>query len=220
MFNYENEYMEYGPQTESYEADQYESEWEWTGEDEVFNEGELMELAGELLNVDSEEELEYFLGKLVKKAARKVKRAVRSPIGRAVGGFLKNAAKRALPLAGAAAGGFLGGPLGAQIGSGLASAAGGRFGLEMEALEAEDQEFEGAKTFVRMAGDAVKSAVSAPASIDPVEVAKSSVTAAAQKHAPGLSGGKAKRQPTNRSGRWVRQGRNIVIENACCRNCQ
>jgi hypothetical protein len=133
---------------------------------------------------------------------------------------LKGAAKNALPLAGGALGGAVGGPLGAKIGSGLASLAGSALGLEAE-MSQEDREFEGAKNFVKMAADAVKSAVAAAPGVNPVEVAKAAVKAAVDKHAPGLLGGAAARWPVaggpakkfGRTGRWVRQGRNVIIVN-------
>ena len=139
-----------------------------------------------------------------------------------MGGWLKGAAKSALPLAGGALGGFVGGPLGAKIGSGLASMAGSALGLEAE-MSQEDREFEGAKNFVKMAADAVKSAVAAPAGVNPVEAAKAAVKAAVDKHAPGLLGGAAAQGlmagaagrggKFGRTGRWVRQGRNVIIVN-------
>ena len=135
---------EYAPAFESFEFE----DSEWSGEDEVFSEAELMELAGELLEIESEAELDLFLGKLIKRVGRGIKKFAHSSIGKKIGGFLKGVAKKALPIAGAAAGGFFGGPLGAKIGKGLASFAANA--MEMEMLEAEDQEFEGAKNFVRM----------------------------------------------------------------------
>lgn len=212
MGNLDSTFMEYSPEFENFEFEAS----EWSGEGEVFNEAELMELAGELLEVDSEAELDQFLGKLIKRAARSVGRAIRSPIGRAVGGFLKGAAKMALPLAGTALGGAVGGPLGATIGGGLASAAGNALGLEAEMLNSEDQEFEGAKQFVRMSGEAIKSALAAPAHVDPTSAAQQAVTAAAAKLAPGLMGRTPAGVPagtSGRSGRWVRKGRNIVLLN-------
>jgi len=208
--------MEYSPEMEAFEAEQFEWEGEagWGGETEVFGEAELMELAQELLEVTNEAELDKFLGDLIKKAGQAIRGVVRSPIGQAVGGYLKGAAKRALPLAGAALGGYVGGPLGAQIGSGLASAAGGALGLEAETFSAEDREFQGAKNFVRMAGDAVKSAVATPPSANPTAVAQAAVTASAQKHAAGLlSGAPGPGGGASRAGRWVRRGRNIIIVN-------
>src|SRR6266481_4452691 len=66
------------------------------------HEQEELELASELLEVQSEDELEQFLGKLVKRAARGVSNFARSSTGRALGGILKNVAQRALPMVGGA----------------------------------------------------------------------------------------------------------------------
>jgi phage tail tape-measure protein len=222
MRTFDNTSMEYSPEMEAFPAEYFEwggeAEWgseaEGEGESEVFHEAELMELAQELLEVTNEAELDRFLGSLIKKAGSAIGSVIRSPIGQAVGGYLKGAAKRALPLAGAALGGYVGGPLGAKIGSGLASAAGSALGLEAETLSAEDREFEGAKHFVRMAGDAVKSAAAAPPNANPQAVAQAAVTASAQKHAAGLlRGAPGPRGGAGRAGRWIRRGRNIIIVN-------
>ena len=100
--------------------------------------------------------------------------------------------------------------------------AGSALGLEAE-MSQEDREFEGAKNFVKMAADAVKSAVAAPVGVNPVEAAKAAVKAAVDKHAPGLLGGAAAQGlmagaagrggKFGRTGRWVRQGRNVIIVN-------
>jgi hypothetical protein len=210
--------FEYHPQMEAFESGEYEwsGETEWGGE--VFNEAETMELTGELLEVTNEAELDRFLGDLIKKAGHAIGSVVSSPVGKAVGGFLKGAAKQLLPVAGGALGGFVGGPLGAQIGSGLASKAGSALGLEAE-MSQEDREFEGAKQFVKMAADTVKTAAAAPTGANPVAVAKAAVTTAAEKHAPGLlhGTGVAPRPPGKHghghTGRWVRHGRNVIIVN-------
>jgi hypothetical protein len=196
MESFEGSYLEYSPEVESFEFE----ESEWAGED--ISEAELMELAGELLQVDSEAELDQFLGKLIKRVGRGIGKIVRSPVGRAIGGFLKGAAKKALPLAGAALGGYFGGPLGAKIGSGLATAAGGALGLEAEMLSAEDREFE--------------STLAAPPGVSPASAAQQAVKAAAAKFAPGLLAGRSHLSPpipAGASGRWVRKGRNVVLLN-------
>jgi peptidoglycan hydrolase-like protein with peptidoglycan-binding domain len=96
---------------------------------------------------------------------------------------------------------------------GLASAAGSALGLEAEALSGEDRGVEGAKNFVRLAGDAVKGAVTAAASAPAAAVAQAAVTAAAQKHAPGLlRGAPGSGRGGGRTGLWVRRGSTIVIE--------
>ncbi|HNO75929.1 hypothetical protein [Nitrosomonas mobilis] len=222
MYESENTF-EFDPEMNSFESEQYENEqfeneqfeFEETEWGEVFNESEVMELAAELMDVTNEEELDLFLGKLIKKAGSAIKKVVKSPIGRAVGGVLKGVAKKALPIAGGALGTYFGGPLGAKIGSGLASAAGKALGLELEALSQEDREFEGGKQFVRFAANTVKNAVSAPTSIDPRRAAQTAVAKAAQKYAPVLLGASASASMgKGRSGRWIRRGRNIIILNA------
>jgi hypothetical protein len=214
MNNLDRQSFEYNPEMQSYETGQYEwgGETEWSGESEVFSEAEVMELGGQLLEITNEAELDRFLGDLISKAGKALGKVVRSPIGQAVGGWLKGAAKSALPLAGTALGGLVGGPLGAKIGGGLASAAGNVLGLEAE-MNQEDREFEGAKNFVKMAADAVKTAVAVPGA-NPVAAAQAAVKAAVEKHAPGLVGGAAGSVgKPGRTGRWVRQGRNVIIVN-------
>jgi uncharacterized protein (DUF697 family) len=211
-FNAENEAFE----AEQFEAEQFEWEAEgWGGEAEVFNESEVMELAGELLEISNEYELDRFLGDLISRAGSALGKAVRSPIGQAVGSLLKGAVKKALPLAGTALGGFVGGPLGAQIGGGLANAAGDALGLESETLNSEDREFEGAKNFVKLAADTVKSTLAGDPGGAPLALARAALQEAAQKHAPALltSTGPTGRAGHGRVGHWVRQGRNIVIVN-------
>ncbi|HEX2094549.1 MAG TPA: hypothetical protein VHG28_19245 [Longimicrobiaceae bacterium] len=175
-------------------SDEFEflNESEWTPETDteaVFDEVEEMELAAELLEVTDEQELEQFLGKLVKAAGKAVGGFIKSPVGQALGGVLKNVAKTALPMAGAALGNLVAPGVGGAIGGKLASAAGQMFGLELEGMSPQDQEFEVARRIVRLAGSATQNAAQAPAGVPPVTVAKDAVLAAAQQHAPGLLGG-------------------------------
>ncbi len=193
---------EYTPQMESFEY-----EFETQGESGVFNEYEQMELAAELLEVQSEAELEQFLGSLIKKAGGAIGKFVKSPVGKAIGGVLKSAAKVALPVAGTALGGFVGGPLGAKIGGSLASAAGNALGLELEGLSNEDREFEAAKQFVKLAGETVKQTLQQQAA-NPANAAMAGIQAAARIHAPGLLGG---RQGRAMSGTWRRSGNTIIL---------
>jgi hypothetical protein len=222
MHDIDRTQMEYSPEMSALETEQFEfGEQEWAGEtygEAVLTEADEAELASELLEVTNEEELDRFLGGLLKRAARAVGQVVRSPIGQAVGGVLKGVAKKALPLAGGALGAYVGGPLGAKIGSGLASAAGSALGLEAEALEQEDREFEGAKQFVRLAADTVKKAAAAPATADPRAVAQSAAIAAARRLAPGLvgaapgaAGAAAALRGRGRTGQWLRRGTKIVL---------
>jgi hypothetical protein len=116
-----------------------------------FPETEELELALELLSVASEEELEQFLGGLLKKAWSGIK-TVGSAVAKAagpLGGVLKGIAKQALPFVGGALGSMIpipgvGTMIGRAAGSALASA------LEMEAagLDPEQAELEMARRFV------------------------------------------------------------------------
>lgn len=203
MSTYGNTLTEYSPQMEAYE---------YAGEQEsasVFNEQQELELAAELLEVSNEQELEQFLGGLIGMAGKALGGLVKGPIGKTLGGALKGIAKKALPIAGGALGTFFGGPVGTALGSSLGSMAGSALGLEFEGLSAEDREFEAAKQFVRLAGDAVKTALDAPPHADPAAVAHAAVADAARIYAPGLAGGQ--RSSQGRSGRWVRRGSQIVL---------
>jgi hypothetical protein len=95
--------------------------------------------------------------------------------------------------------------------------AGKALGLELEGLSLEDREFEGAKQFVKFAGETVKNTVSAPPTADPRTAAQTAAVSAAQQHVPGLLRPAAAAVPaTNgraRAGRWIRQGRNIILVN-------
>ncbi len=208
MHDIDRTQMEYGLQT-----------FEFSGETGVFNENQETELAVELMEISSEAELDHFLGDLIKKAGSAVGQFVSSPTGQALGGLLKGAAKQVLPMAGQAIGGYFGGATGAQIGGKLASAATNLF-----EAESEDRELDAAKTFVRLAGDAVKNAAAAPSGANPRAVATAALTKAAQVHAPGLLGAApATTTPTDgsgmrtgdvgraRSGRWLRRGSKIVL---------
>src|SRR5215471_21870682 len=73
------------------------------------------QLASELLEISSEQELEQFLGNIVKGIGG----FLRSPVGRSLGGILKNVAKRALPAVGGALGSMVVPGIGTAIGSKL-----------------------------------------------------------------------------------------------------
>lgn len=183
----------------------------------VFDEVGEMELAGALLEVATEEELDRFLGDLMRRAGRAAGAAVRSPVGQALGGILKNAARQALPVIGGALGSAVGGPSGGALGSQFATRAGQLFGLELEGLSQEDQEYEVARRFVRFVGAAAANAANAPSSVPPQAAAQSAAVAAAREHAPGLLGPELGRPAPDggrvRPGRWIRRGRTIVIVN-------
>lgn len=210
-FEFEEE-MEFEDEFEEEYEDEFEDEYEYEDEFEVaaypFSEEEEMELATELLAINSEEELDQFLGKLVKRAWRGVKKFGKSKLWKGIKGGLKKVAKVALPIVGKVAGGFFGGPAGSMIGSRLGSWASRFFEMELEGLSPEDQEFEIARRFVRLAGAAATNAVKAPKYAPVHATVKSSIKKAAKKHAPGLVKNKSR---SGRGGRWIRKGNKIIV---------
>ena len=200
---YDGEYSGYEFEADAYEMETYEYEDEYDGEYEgeyrgvygeyeaVFDEADELELAAELLEVTDEDELDQFIGKLIKKAASKLKKVVKGPLGKTLGGLIKGVTKTALPALGAVAGNLVLPGVGGALGGKLGSAAGSVFGLELEGLSAEDQEFEVAKQVVRLGGEAVKQAAQPGMGTSgaPQAAAQTAMVKAAQKHAPGLVGG-------------------------------
>lgn len=225
MHDIDRTQMEYDRELETYEQEQFEyGETEWGAETGVFSEADEMELAAELLEVTSESELDRFLGGLIMKSGQAVGLAgqtvglfVNSPAGRYLSRLLKGAAKKALPMVHSVIGGDFG-PSGAQMGSQVAFTASQIFGLELEGLSQEDQEYEAAKSFVRFAGEAAKNAASAPSTGNPQAVAQSAVMEAAEQLAPGLVNGAPAATDTSipgggrvNSGRWIRRDNKIVL---------
>lgn len=201
-------------ETEGEFSDEYgfELEGEGEGEGETLSEGELNELAAELLSVSNEAELEQFLGGILKKVASAAGSFIKSPIGKSLVGALKGAAGKLLPVAGAALGNLVAPGVGGAIGGKLGSMAGSALGLELEGLSSEDREFEVAKQFVRLAADAAKNTVGVtpPSPQAATQQAQQALKQAAAKFAPGLLNGRltAGRQ---QSGRWIRRGNKIVL---------
>ncbi|WP_266363162.1 hypothetical protein [Tellurirhabdus rosea] len=208
---------EYGQETAAYE---FSNEAEMNQE---LHESLEMELAHELLNVNSEQEMNYFLGKMFKSIGRGVRNFANSSVGKALGGALKSVAKKALPIAGSALGGMLGGPAGAMIGGKLAGAASNLFELELEGLSPEDREFEVARAYVRFANDAIQNAARLTQTnpgINPQSVANKAINQAAAEYAPGLlrpgpAGQNGRPTGSNGAiptrGSWIRRGNRITL---------
>ena len=180
-----------------------------------FSDEEERELAAELLEVEDEDELDEFLGKLIRKAGRAIKKFGRSTVGRALKRGLKAVAKTALPALGDMVVPGVGGLVAGQLGK-----------LAAKALEVEDQEmmsdeeveFETARKLVRLAGAAALNAARQPPEAPPKRAAQVAIKKAAcslAHHHPGPSSGDARRSGSGkdkpRYGRWVRRGRNIVL---------
>jgi hypothetical protein len=148
-------------------------------------------LAMELLAISDEQELDQFLGKLV----RSVGRAIRSPVGQALVSAVRPVARtfvravipKAATFVGTALGGPVGGVAGAATGAALSSLA-GRLGLELEGMSAEDQTFEIAKGIVGFVKKSASNlaAVANQAGVDPARFARNAAILAARQVAPGL----------------------------------
>lgn len=204
---------------EEFEADAGEFEsgsFEFGGEHEFYGETgfemesqlsevEEMELAAELLGVSSEQELDQFLGKFFKRIGSGIKKVASGPLG----GILKGLAKKALPFVGSALGSFIPIPgVGTMIGRAVGTAASNLLEFESEGMSPEDQEFELARRFVRLANTAVTEAANAPAGINPTAMAATAVRNAASQL--GSSQGQP-RHHRKRSGRWLRRGNKIIV---------
>jgi hypothetical protein len=207
------------------ESDEYEFASPWSGElygelymESPFSEAEEMELASQLFEITSEEELDQFIGKLLKKAWRGIKK-VGGKIIRPIGNVLRGVAKAALPFVGGALGSFIPIPgVGTALGTALGGAVSKALELEFEGLDQEDQEFEMARSFVRLAGTAAKQAAVTPPGPNPTATAQRLVLAAARQHIPGLDGQMMDKSPATsqvrrgqRSGQWIRRGGTIIV---------
>lgn len=176
---------------ESFESDAS-SSFESGAEDTPFGETEEMELASQLLEITGEDELDGFIGSLIARATSGARRLASSPELR---GLLRKAAKSALPMIGGAAGNLIAPGAGGAIGGKLAAAAGNLFGLELEGLSPEDQEFEVARRFVRFAGAGARNAARFRRGGSRGHLARRALGAAARRHAPGFL---RRRQPSQR----------------------
>ena len=93
------------------------------------------------------------------------------------------------------------------------------FGLELEGLSYEDQEFEVAKQIVRLGAAAANHAVEAGETAPPTQVAQQALTTAAQQYAPGLLRNQSPQSSIRRDhrhhrrhrGQWVRRGNTIIL---------
>jgi len=173
----------------------------------LLTEAEEVELAMELMAVTNEAEMEQFLGNVFKKAWKGIKK-----IAKPLGGVLKSVAKTALPFVGSALGSFIPIPgVGTALGGALGSAVSKALELEYGELESEEAEFEMARRFVRIAASAAQQAGSAPPTEDLMSAANRAVVNAARQHLPGADLRALGASTDRLSGRWFRQGANIVV---------
>jgi hypothetical protein len=128
------------------------------------------QFAGEFMEIQSEEELDHFLGKIVDyvgKAVQGVRRAARSPQGRALIEAAKPLARAALPALGGMIGGAIAPGIGSQVGQTIGTAASTLFETESSMLSEEEAEFEAARQFVRLASGAARNVACAPPGASP-----------------------------------------------------
>lgn len=215
------------------ELDELESTDETPADEfELQNEMQELRLAGQLLEATNEMELEAFIGGMLRQASpRPPSAALLASLRRT----LRRAARTALPGGHAAAAGAYSN--GTDAGRRLAAAAEDMFGLELEGLSPEDQEFELARRFVRLTRSAGRHAARMPARLPAHAAARRALRFAARRHAPGLvrggtrlivhvpveepphddsghctCGGTCAHCRAHASGRWVRDGRTIVLQ--------
>ena len=175
----------------------------------VLSEEEELQLAMELLEVASEEELEQFLGKVFKSVWKGVKKvgSTIAKVAKPLGGALKAVAKTALPFVGGALGSMIPIPgVGTALGSALGRAASDALELEMEAEAPAERELEMARRFVRIAGQAARLAADGDGSARAIE---SALTRALHQQLPHFRSPAP--QQEEESGRWRRRGNRIVV---------
>jgi len=202
------------------ESFEYEASGSTYGElESPLTETEEVELALELLAVASEAEMDQFLGKMFKGIWKGVKKvgSVVGKIAKPLGGILKGIAKKALPFVGGALGSFIPIPgVGTAIGSALGGALSKTLEVEYGELNAEEAEFELARRFVRIAATAAQRAAALPPDVDPETAVTQALVTAARSHLPyanlsELEVSLVSATSPRMSGRWIRQGRSIMI---------
>ena len=215
---FEMEDYEYDNEFESNNEFESETDREITDNESTFNEVTEMQLASELLSVNNEMELDQFLGKLFKKAIGKFSKLLASPQGAILKKLFTQVAGKTIPVLG----GIIGGPAGAVIGDKIASVVSSEvYELELEGLSNEDSEFELAKAFVRLAGNAAKELENNRTG-NPAKDAEHALIQAAQRFAPGLLQPRDNGNPYHygnvryggNNGRWFRRGNKIIIQDA------
>lgn len=140
----------------------------------VFNEGQVLELAAQLLEARSAPALAASLAQLITRTSRQLGTGIAPAAAHALRDALAQAADRTLPCAAC--------PRSSRNLAAATRAA----GLELEGLSPEDKEFELARNFVRLAADAVRHLVTSPAGASPQRTAQHALARAARHHAPGL----------------------------------
>jgi alkanesulfonate monooxygenase SsuD/methylene tetrahydromethanopterin reductase-like flavin-dependent oxidoreductase (luciferase family) len=169
------------------------------------DEVEEMEGAAQLLEITNEFELDQFIGGLLQKAARTIGSSIPASVLEPLAHTLKGALKRMLPIVGGSSRATI-----ASMGSDAARsvAAANAFGLELEGLSPEDQEFELARRFVRLTRAAGRRAPRFSRRVSPRVAVRRTLVTAARRHAPGLL-------RRRRRFRRFRRGSRIMVPTWC-----
>jgi hypothetical protein len=204
---------------------EYADEFEYSDEysDEMSNETDDETLAYELLAAESDQELDQFLGGLVRRAAAGARRFISSPQGKQIGSDFRDGIKafgrKMIPSLGRNTGGYFGerygGPKGGQYGSRAGHNVGkwalDRLGWDEEMMTPDQMELEVAKKVVQVAKTAANAAVNAAQAKkgNPRAIVHAAINSAARRVLNSPSGKKS--SGSRQSGRWVRRGSKIVI---------
>jgi hypothetical protein len=157
---------------------------------EALEDADVMEIASRLLDARSDTERDHLLGATLTLAANRAGAALPAPLGSALGGLLKSVARHGLN-----------GAMPAQV-----------LGLELEGIDAHEQEFEAAVRFVRLAGEAARHAAEEGLIAPPRRAARAVLASAADLYAPALL--PALMPHPAHSGEWIRRGRVIEVYGA------
>jgi hypothetical protein len=171
-----------------------EDEFETIGSNEVSQDEVLeMELATQLLEITNDSELEEFINEQLQNAAQATGPALPRVVLQPLAHALKKTLKHTIRSVGDSE---LAAPNpGGHADPGLAVAA-NVFGLELEGLSPEDQEFELARRFVRLTRSAGRRARRFVRRHRPRAVVRRALVTAARRHAPGLV--RRRRRPRSR----------------------
>lgn len=192
---------------------------------EFENEMYETEMAQRLLNVQSEEELNHFLGGLVSMGLQGARALYNSPVGQSLKNQLvsgtKALARRVLPTVASKVGGYFGGSTGARWGQQLGNWAANRYLNEYEAEMEYEAELSNAHRIVRVARQSSLLIAQRARSGQPISrhSVKSIIMKVARQYFPELSREVQREQAADddsnsgvpEQGTWYRQGNQIII---------
>jgi hypothetical protein len=185
------------------------------------SESQELALASELLEINSEEELEQFLGDVWERTKAAASQAYNSDAVQSAIPGLKAVARAVLPKAATYLANAYAPGTGDIAGAGVEAAVNQWLNEELEGLSGEDREFETARQFVRFLNAALQCAARMPARVPPPVAAQTAISDAARSHLPGLvpfltqlvgTPTNGARDGGSSTGRWFRQGSSIVID--------